>query len=336
MSFKSLMTAACLAAIASLGLAATAVAADSCADFPKKAVRVVVGFSAGGGTDTYARILSSVIPEYINDQPMIVVNKPGGAQVPAMKHTMGADKDGYTLQFFSAGSGVMATMLRDHGIDWFRDFDSIAQVGGVNLAVVINQKKKPRTPQEVVAWIKKSHEGGTKLRWAHPGRGSISHMAVVAWLIKNGVYDMVQDVPFKGAANARAAILGEQTDFGVLSVHHITSFPNELHGVGVLSDERDPIVKSVKTMKEQDSPYVDMYSPMMLAAPKGTPPAVIACLDAAIRKATEHKAFKELAEKATLEVRYRGAREIDTYMAKLRDEWKPTIEFVKERMAKEK
>lgn len=334
MTLKSLMAAVLLSACASVGLVATAEAAGACADYPKKAVRVVVGFSPGGGTDTYARILSSVIPEYINDQPMIVVNKEGGAQVPAMKHTMGADKDGYTLQFFSAGSGVMATMLRDHGIDWFRDFVPVAQVGGVNLAVAINKKKEARTPQEVVAWIKKSSAGGTKLRYGHPGRGSISHMAIVAWLIKNGVYDMVQDVPFKGAAKTRAAVLGEQVDFGVLSVHHITAFPDQLHGVGVMADERDPVVKSVPTMKEQNSPYTEMYSPMMLAAPKGTPAAAIDCLDAAIRKATEHKAFHQLAQKADLEVRYRGAKDIAAYMAKLRDEWKPTIEFVKARMAK--
>ena len=60
-------------------MSATANAAE---EWPKKPITVIVGFSAGGGTDTYARVLASVIPPFINNQPLIIVNKTGGAQVP--------------------------------------------------------------------------------------------------------------------------------------------------------------------------------------------------------------------------------------------------------------
>ncbi len=75
-----------LCAAVALGLAVAGTAATA-QQYPSKAITVVVGFSAGGGTYTYARILASVIPEYINRQPLIIVNKTGGAQVPAMKFT---------------------------------------------------------------------------------------------------------------------------------------------------------------------------------------------------------------------------------------------------------
>ncbi len=316
----------------SLGMSATA--AEMKCDYPKKAVRVLVGFSAGGGTDTYARILASVIPEYMNDQPMIIVNKPGGAQVPAMKFTAKSKKDGYTLQFFSTGSGVMATMLRDKGVEWYRDFTPISQIGNINLVITAHKDFGYKTPMDLIAAIKKSAAAGKKMRWGHPSRGSITHMAATAWMIKNNIIDMVQDVPFKGGSKARAAIVGKQVDFGAMGLQNLTGFEAKLVGLGITTSERDPVVKYVPTMKELNQPFIDMKSPMIMAAPTGTPKNVIACMDAAIKKATAHRAFKRLSKKAGVAVVYRGTAETNEMMLKLRDEWRPIVDFVKKRMAK--
>ncbi len=303
-------------------------------NYPEKAVTVIVGYSAGGGTDTYARILASVIPEYINQQPLIIVNKAGGAQIPSMKFTANSKPDGYTLQFFSGGSGVVATMLRNKGIDFFEDFIPIAQVGISNKTLVAPASTGFKTPQDIIAAAKKAHEKGKKLRWAHPGRGTIDNVAGIAWLIKNNIYDMVQDVPFKGGSPTRAALLGEQVDFGVIGLQKLKGFEDKLNQVGLFSPEPDPINKKAVSLKDFDTPYVPVYSPMLMAAPKGTPQDVIDIMAAAIKKATEHKAFKKLTKKAGLGVLYRGPKETKELMEKLRDEWKPTIDFVKQRMAK--
>lgn len=153
-------------------------------------------------------------------------------------------------------------------------------------------------------------------------------------MIKNGVAGSTQDIPFKGGAPTRAAILGQQVDFAALGVQHMTGFRDKLHAIGLTSATRDTIVKDVKTMKEQRSPFVDINSPMVMAAPAGTPQAVIDCFDAAIKKATQHRAFKKLTKKAGLAVIYRNAADSKALLLKLRDEWKPTIDFVKKRMAK--
>lgn len=303
-------------------------------NYPEKAVTVIVGYSAGGGTDTYARILASVIPEYINQQPLIIVNKAGGAQIPSMKFTANSKPDGYTLQFFSGGSGVVATMLRNKGIDFFEDFIPIAQVGISNKTLVAPASTGFKTPQDIIAAAKKAHEKGKKLRWAHPGRGTIDNVAGIAWLIKNNIYDMVQDVPFKGGSPTRAALLGEQVDFGAIGLQKLKGFEDKLNQVGLFSPEPDPINKKAVSLKDFDTPYVPVYSPMLMAAPKGTPQDVIDIMAAAIKKATEHKAFKKLTKKAGLGVLYRGPKETKELMEKLRDEWKPTIDFVKQRMAK--
>lgn len=265
---------------------------------------------------------------------MIILNKPGGAQVPAMKFVQKAKPDGYTLHFLSFGSGVVATELRDRGVNWMNDFVPIAQVGLITMSLMSPADSKLKTPQDVIAGIKEAHAAGNKLRWGHPGRASITTLATLAWLIKNDVQDMVQDVPFKGSSKTRAAVIGGQIDMGALAISNLTGFEKQLQVVGHFAEGRDPVLSDYKNMGELGSDYVAMYSPMMLAGPKGMPKERIDSLAAAIKKATEHKAFKSLTRKAGLGVVYRGPDETKALMVKLRNEWMPTIDYVKKSMEK--
>ncbi len=302
-----------------------------------KAITVIVGFSAGGGTDTYARVLASVIPPFINNQPLIIVNKTGGAQVPAMKYTAKSKPDGYTMQFFSTGSGVLATMLRDRGVDWFNDFRPVAQIGSLNLMLTSPKDRGYKTPKGLVEAINAAAAKGKKLRWGHPGRGSVTNVSVIAWLIKNDLLNKVQDVPFKGGAPTKAALLGGQVDFGVLAVHHIKGLHDKLDGLAIFANERDPLGKKVPSMKEMGLPFVPFYSPMIMAVPANTPQYIIDKMDAAIKKATETKAFKKLTKKIGIVVKYQSSEPTLAMMKELRSEWLPTINFIKEtRMKNEK
>lgn len=325
------------AAAAFLSTSAFSTIADDAKDWPKKPITVVVGFAAGGGTDTYARILASVIPPFINNQPLIVVNKAGGAQVPSMKYTAKARPDGYTMQFFSTGSGVLATMIRDRGVDWFRDFRPVAQIGSLNMLLAAPKSKGYKTPQDLVKAINAAHAKGEKLRWGHPGRGAVTNLSVVAWLLKNNLIEKVQDVPFKGGAPTKAALLGGQVDFGVLAIHHLKGLEDKLVGLGMFANERDPIVKAVPTMKEVGLPFVPFYSPMIMAVPAKTPQHVIDKMEAAIKEATETRAFQKLTKKVGVVVKYQGAKDTLSMMEGLRDQWQPTIDYIKEsRMKKDK
>ena len=330
---KKLTAAATAAFLSGTVLAATAMA-DEAAEWPKKPITVIVGFGAGGGTDTYARILASVIPALINNQPLIIVNKTGGAQVPAMKFTAKSKPDGYTMQFFSTGSGVLATMLRDRGVDWFRDFRPIAQIGNLNMLLMSPKSKGFKTPKDLAKAIRAAHAKGKKLRWGHPGRGAVTNVSGVAWLIKNDLIDKVQDIPFKGGAPTKAALLGGQVDFGVLGVQHLTGLHDRMNGLAIFANERDPIRKEVPSMKEMGMPFVPFNSPMIMAVPAKTPQYVIDKMDAAIKKATETKAFKKLTKKTGLVVRYQSAKPTLAMMLELRKQWTPTIEFIKKRRMK--
>lgn len=331
MRFLTPVAAGAMAALLAVVSLTTTAVADP-ARYPDKPINVIVGFAAGGGTDVYARIIGKVIPPLINDQPLVIVNQAGGAQVPAMRTVASATPDGYTLQFVSTGSAVLTTMLRERGVDWFEDFRPIAQVGGVNIMLAAPKDRGFETPQDLAEAIHKAHAAGRMLRWGHPGRGAITNLAVVAWLIKNDLIDKVQDVPFQGGAPTRVALIGGQVDFGVLAAQHIAGNEDTITGLAIFSDERDPVQNHVPTMAELGMDFVPFFSPMVLAAPAKVPDYVIEKLDAAVKQATETDEFKQLAEQAGLAVRYRSSKETMEMKERLREEWRPTIEFIKTRM----
>ncbi len=328
---KFISCALCTAGVLAMIGSSAALAQGACS-YPDKPVNVVVGYSPGGGTDTVARILSKEVQQFANGQPFVVVNKPGGAQVPAMKFTMAAAKDGYTLQFFSAGSAVMATMLRDHGINWIEEFQPISMVSITNTAIIVNANSPVKTPQELLAWIKDSNAKGEPLRWGHAGRGSSTHIAATSWLMKNGVLNMTQDVPFKGSGKSKAALIGEQVAFGSLTVSHLKN-QDKLRGVGLNAGERDPVVSNVPTMQELGVPYVSVDLPLLLAAPKGVPQDIINCLDAAIKKTTESESFKTAMNKSGFGVSYRDSAGATALMQDRYKNWQPVIDVIKARMA---
>lgn len=326
--------------IASLGLGlclgagvfSTQAAASSCGI--EKPVKVIVGYGAGGGTDSYARILASVIPEFLDGQPMVVINKAGGAQVPAMKFVKSSRPDGHTLQVIAMGGGLMSTMIRDRGINWFEDFEPVAQFGLTNQALVVQKKSSIRTAEDLIASIKKAHAGGKKTRWSHPGRGSVSHVGVTAFLSMNDVLKMTQDVPFKGGAQTRNALISGEVAFSASGAHTVPAFSDLLHAVGLLSDQRDTVVKDIPTLKEQRLKFVRTLSPIVLAAPKKTSPEYISCVSAAVEKATKHKAFKSLTKKAKQAVVYRNAADTKAFLQQLAAQWKPAVAYVRNRLKK--
>jgi tripartite-type tricarboxylate transporter receptor subunit TctC len=308
----------------------------SAAEYPNKAINVLVGFSAGGGTDVYARNLGVTISKYLNDQPFVVVNKAGGAQVPALKVLKSSAPDGYSLMITSLGSAIIAAGLRDQGVDVFRDFEFVAQYGVTNIMLTASLQSGFKTPQEVIAGIKKANAEGRKLRWGNTGRSSITSLAAIAWLNKNGVYDMTQDVPFKGGSKARAAIIGNNIDFAIFGSSNASAYKDKFNIIGVFSESRDPAQPDIPTLTDLGTPHVPMETPIVILAPKGTPKDVIATLNAAVKKTTDDPEFKERSAKAGQSVVYRSTAEVVPFAAKLKKEWDDTIKVVRKRIAETK
>ncbi len=312
--------------------AAVAVTPASADDYPKKAIKVLVGFSAGGGTDVYARNMGATITKFLNNQPFVVVNKAGGAQIPAMKVLKKSKPDGYSAMVVSMGSAIIATGLRDRGVDLFKDFELVAQYGVTNLMVAASKTTGFKTPADIISGIKKANAEGKKLRWASAGRGSITTLATIAWLNKHGVYEMTQDIPFKGGSKVRAALIGNNVDFGTLGTSNASAYKEKFNIVATFAEARDPVQPDIATLGELKSDYVPMATPIILAVPKGTPKAIVAKLSGAIKKSTEDPEFKARTAKAGQSIVYRDSKALVAYAAKLKKDWNNTIQVVRKRM----
>lgn len=309
----------------------TAAVAETCG--LTQPIKIIVGYGAGGGTDGYARVLSATMPDVLDGTPAVVINRPGGAQVASMKFVKAADPNGTTLQVVAMGGGLMSTMLRDQGISWFEDFTPIAQFGVTNQALVVQKDSGIADAQGLVDFIKEKGAAGEKVRWSHPGRGSVSHVGVTAFLDRNGLLAMTQDVPFDGGAGTRNALLSGEVDFSASGAHTIPAFADQLLAIGLLSDVRDPVVNDIPTLAEQGLEFVPTSSPIILAAPKGVSDEFVTCMATAVQQATEHGTFTNLLKKAQQAIEYRDAVATDEYLRGLAAAWEPTIAEVRKSLS---
>ncbi|MEQ8710324.1 MAG: tripartite tricarboxylate transporter substrate binding protein [Rhodospirillales bacterium] len=309
-------SAACVIASASL-IAGSAAQAE----YPDKPVQLMVGFSAGGGVDTYGRTLANLIQEELG-QPMVVVNKPGAAGMIAAKGTADSSPDGYTLYITNAGS-LLAKALMDgekSKLDPLADLEPLAGVGQLVSAMIVPAGSPFKTSADMVK-AAKANPG--KLKWAHPGRGSLHMIAGAAFLSVNGID--ARDIPFKGGSKARNAVVGEQVDFGFAGIQTISGFESKVRALGVTMAERDVINKDVPTFAEMGLEGIDISGPMIVFGPNGMPDDVKNKLTKAITAIASGEKFRDLLEKGGLATASYDGAAAKKKLAKLKADLQPVI-----------
>ncbi|MFT5445976.1 MAG: tripartite-type tricarboxylate transporter receptor subunit TctC [Gammaproteobacteria bacterium] len=138
-------------------------------NFPNNPINLVVGYSPGGGTDIYARAISSLVKDRLGGQPIVVINKPGAGGLIGAKYVADSRKDGYTLHLASAGAMYFGSQLRGFPLDPNNDLVMVSQIGRLLPAVVVNKDSPYKTTQQLVDAIKANPD---EIRYSTPGRGS--------------------------------------------------------------------------------------------------------------------------------------------------------------------
>ncbi|WP_372573596.1 tripartite tricarboxylate transporter substrate binding protein [Ruegeria jejuensis] len=291
-----------LGAITAAAALVATTATGYAADWPKRPINLVVPYKAGGGTDAYARAISAAA-EGVLDVPVVVVNKPGSGGLNGANAVVGARPDGYTMMMTSGGSFLLSTMTRDTKIDALDSFDFVAQVGQLQTSLMVPVNSPYQSVQDVVDAAKA--EPGS-LRWAHSGRGGFHHVGGLGFLANNGIE--AQDVPFKGGGPTRAALIGEQADFGFLGVQQLRGFEEQLRALAVNSADRDTIMSDVPSFGELGIPFAAVSSQVIVFAPKDTPVEIITAMETALAEIAAKPEFAELlAERGTGPVFANGA-----------------------------
>lgn len=249
------------------------------AAFPERPVRIVVPFAPGGPVDLTARILAQHMSDALGQQ-VIVDNRPGGATLIGAALVAKSEKDGYTLLMTGGSTIVTAPLMYKKMQFRVEDFAPVGMVGKFPF-VLLSRPALPATSVKQFA----EHAKGTNINFGHTGAGSTSHL--LGELVNAAMGINMQGVPYKGTAQAMTDILGDRLDVSVDALQ--AAVPNHLSKkVRILATtgaERSPLVPDVPTFAESGYPNLTLYFWTGLFAPAGTPPAAIARLNEATRKA---------------------------------------------------
>ena len=281
---------ACGVASSALMLALGAMADGAVAQpYPSKPIKLYVGFPPGGGSDTLARLLGAALTEKLGQQ-LLVDNKPGANTILATEYVKSQPADGYTLLFVSASFSINPSLYK-LTYDIEKDFAPVAIVAIVPLLLVTPNSVPVTNVKELVA-LAKAQPG--KLNYASFGIGSAAHLAGEMMLSMTGT-DMVH-VPYKGSAPAIADVMGGRVTAMLPGIGSAINLAKEgkLKALAVSTAKRATGAPDIPTIAESGIPGFDVATWESVQAPAGTPPDVVARLNAAIRDVV---AAKELRQK---------------------------------------
>ncbi len=290
------------------------------ADYPDKAIKLVVPFSPGGGTDSIARSLAVGMSQILG-QSVIVDNKPGAGTIIGTDTVAKSPADGYTLLVATFAHAVNSSLIAKLPFDTEKAFSPIVMVARGPNVLVVRSDSSLKSVRDLVDFSKANP---AKLSYASQGNGTSAHLAGVMFEYTAQV--KLTHVPYRGAGPAMTDLLGGQVDMmfatAAAVAPHIAS--GKLRALGVTSAERSPAMKSIPAISETVHGYV-VESWYGLFAPTGTPPGIISKLNAAAKQAAQTADFRGKLEPEGLMVSVGTPQELDLYVKREEDRWRKIV-----------
>jgi tripartite-type tricarboxylate transporter receptor subunit TctC len=301
-------------------LAATLAAPSAFAQsgYPNRPIELIVPAGAGGGTDALSRAFADAARKHL-PQPITVLNRPGASGMIGHGEMINARPDGYKLAMVFAEIVIVPhlglTKLS------YEDFTPIALLNQDPAAITVKADAPWNTIEEFIA-ASKAKSG--ELKMGNSGPGSIWHLAHAALEDKLGFKYIM--VPFGGAAPAVLALLGGHIDAVAVSpgevATHVAS--GKLKTLAVFSDKRLKGFENVPTMKERGID-LSLSTWRGLAAPKGTPPDVLAVLADAARKTAAEPSLKDTLDRLSMGQAYADAEAFRAMMKTQNDYFRQLV-----------
>ncbi|MYZ46856.1 tripartite tricarboxylate transporter substrate binding protein [Rhizobiales bacterium L72] len=278
-----------LAAVVSAAFAFGNITPGAAQSYPEKPVRIIIGFSAGGGTDIYSRLLGDNLSKIL-DQNFIVENMPGAATKIAAEAVARAPADGYTLFFTGATALVSNPHLYEKISYSADDFAPISLVATTPYTVMVGAKFPAQTFDDL---IKLAKERPASIKVGSLGVGSGPYL--VGKAVEQAFGLQFVEVPYKGSADAGLDLAAGRLDVypdgmtGSLMMHKNGNGKI----VAVMDDKRSPSVPDVPSIAELGHPELALINWFALVAPAGTPKEIIDKLNKATVEAVKMNNFSE-------------------------------------------
>ena len=288
--------------------------------YPSRPVRIIVAFPVGGLLDTVSRIVGDKLTMVLGQQ-FIIESRPGAGGTLATAAVARAEPDGYTLMMINDNHAVNPSVFKNIPYDSVKDFAPIGFVGSAPMALSANARLPVRTVQDL---IELARQQPGKISYASVGIGSASHLAGELFAAKAGV--RMLHVPFRGGAPAINDLVAGHVDTmfvtAVVGGQHMKT--GALTPLALAASARFETLPEVPTMAEAGYPLEAAYW-FGLAAPAGTPPAVLAKLESAL---TQVLAMPDLRKRMTemgAVVTPLGSRQFGDYIRTEMDKWADVI-----------
>ncbi|MBK1613818.1 MFS transporter [Rubrivivax gelatinosus] len=266
------------AALAAAGTALPALAQNGA--YPNKPIRLVVGYATGGATDVIARLIGQKLGEGLG-QTVVIDNRAGANSNVGAEAVVRSPADGYSLYVFTIANTINATLYPKLNYDPEKDFEPIGLMAKVPNILVVNTNVPVKTLAEYVAYTKAQPQGIT---FASSGSGSSIHLSGEMFKLVTRL-NMLH-VPYRGSAPAVTDLIGGQVqsmfDNAPSAMPHIQS--GRLRALAITSPQRSPLLPDVPTFIESGYADFDVQSWFGLAAPAGTPAAIVNKLNAELAK----------------------------------------------------
>lgn len=310
-------TAGASAGVWSLLCVSSGIAAEG---FPSRPLRVVVPFTAGGGTDVVGRELAQLLAGELG-QAVVIDNRGGGGTVLGSDLVSKAMPDGYTLLLTTSALAINTSLVKNLPYNTERGFSEVGLIcHGPNVVVT-----RPDSPYRSVADIIRAAKAEPgKLTYGSSGNGSAVHLAAELFKLLAGVD--ITHVPYRGAGPAYTDLLGGRLDMVFGTAGGVSAFvkSDRMRAVAVTSPQRSAAYDGVPTVAETLAGYeAEVW--YALFAPGGTPSPVLARLNEALRTVTDTAAYRARLAGEGLTVAVNSPSEMTRFMRAEEARWRRVV-----------
>ncbi len=281
--------------------------------YPSKPVNLLVGYPAGGTTDLSARALALAASKVLG-QPVVILNKPGGASSVAVASLKNEKPDGYTIGILPSGA-VLGQHMRKVPYDSAKDFTPIMQYAVYLYALVVRADSPWKSCKEFIEFAKASPG---KIRYGTGGSGTPQHLVMERLALKEKI--KWTHIPFPGGGPAVTALLGGHVEAAPGTSEwkpHVEA--GTLRLLAVFGEKRMIDFPDVPTLLELG---YDIIAPSLLCivGPKGVSPQSVQILHGAFKKAMEDPAFINVCKQGDLPLIYRGPEDLARHLVQMNEE----------------
>ena len=244
------------------------------AEYPNRAIHIVVGFTPGGGNDIIARIFGQKLSESLG-QPVIIENKPGAGAILATEYVARSAPDGYTLLVGASGAMVINPAVYEKlSYDTIRDFKPVSELGSFPLILIVNAKSPFKSLADLVAYAKANPDKAN-----YSSSSAAFQLATELFKQKTGV--PMQMIPYKGANDSVTAVISGEVTATIADAGPVTSQVNggNARALAVAAPKRMESLPDVPTMKEAGAD-VEAVLWSGIFVPAATPPEIVRKLEA--------------------------------------------------------